>query len=357
MSYHPDRYHQFGTTAGGDQRYRCKGCLRTFSIGKPTRRQKHPAKNGQVLRLLVNGMPISKISEITGLSPRDVYRKIDFICERIRTFTCEREAALPGVNWEKVGRRFATDSQTLTINWPNKRTRAAVAVQHLCTAHANSGFIVAAHLQFDPAPDMQSVEDEMIADGDFQIDRCFRKQGRLWSRSEFQEYVDKITREIQLHPEEAPEVEPGLQLPHSGALVSQDIQQFAHALTVKRLLGKSQLRFVFVLDRDPGLAGAFLATLMPEVKARRADIIVVAFDKHQINDARNRLVAEGRRALAADTGLTLSELDAMERQPFEQLVDAAMEQRLLAYRPREHIMWPYHTVRARAVDPAAYGLR
>lgn len=343
VSSHPDRYHQFGTTAGGDQRYRCKACRRTFSIGKPTRRQKQSAKNSQVLRLLVNGMPISKISEITGLNPRDVYRKIDFIYERVRAFVCEREGLLAEADWERAGRRFTTDSQTLTINWPNKRTRAAVAVQHLCTAHANSGFIVAAHLQFDPVPDMQVVEAEMVANDDFQLDRCFRKQGRLWSQREFRDYLDKITREIPVGPEEAPEVAPGLQLPHSGALVRQDIQQFAHALTIKRLLGKSDLRFVFVLDRDPGLAAAFLAAFVPEVKARRVDVLVIAFDKHQINDARNRLVAEGRKALAADTGMKLPELDTMERKPFEQLVDAAIEQRLTAYRPKELFAWPYHT--------------
>ena len=183
----------------------------------------------------------------------------------------------------------------------------------------------------------------MVASGDFQLDRCFRKQGRLWSQSEFKEYLDKITRDIPLGPEEAPEVALGLQLPHSGAPVRQDIQQFAHALTVKRLLGKSELRFVFVLDRDPGLAAAFLAAFMPEVKAKRADVLIIAFDKHQINDARNRLVAEGRKVLAADTGLKLAELDAMERKPFEQQVDAAIEQRLSAFRPREIFMWPYHT--------------
>ncbi|WP_415183389.1 hypothetical protein [Phaeovulum sp.] len=78
------------------------------------------------------------------MSARDVYAKIDFIYEQVIDFTARREKMFVGVDWETVGRHLATDSQALHLNWLNKRTRAQIAAQHLCTAYANSGYIMAA---------------------------------------------------------------------------------------------------------------------------------------------------------------------------------------------------------------------
>jgi hypothetical protein len=89
--------------------------------------------------MLTNGTPISKICDFTELCPRDVYAKIDFIYDQIVDFTARRERMFDKVDWEVVGRRFAADTQTLHFNWPNKRTRARITVQHLCTAQANTG--------------------------------------------------------------------------------------------------------------------------------------------------------------------------------------------------------------------------
>lgn len=130
------------------------------------------------------------------MAHRDVYRKIDFIYDQIRSFTAKREGDLRHVDWENAGRRFATDSQTLTLNWPNRKTRSFVAVNHLCTAHANSGFIVLGHLQCDPGIDMEQIETDMTLNGDIGVDRCWREHGRLWTASEFKEYLDDITRNL-----------------------------------------------------------------------------------------------------------------------------------------------------------------
>lgn len=152
-----------GRTKAGHQRYACKRCRSTFTIGHPARNHRRQSKNGQILKLLVHGTSLSKITEIADVAPRDVYRKLDFIYDKVREFTYRREGALRDVDWERYGRRFATDSQTLTLNWPNRKKRASVAVQHLCAAHANSGFIVFGHLQFDPAGDMAQIEEDMAA--------------------------------------------------------------------------------------------------------------------------------------------------------------------------------------------------
>lgn len=107
-------------------------------------------------------------------------------------------------------RHGTTDSQTLTLNWPNRKKRASVAVQHLCTAHANSGYIVLGHLQFDPAGDMEQVENDMALNGDIKKARCMRRHGRLWTTAEFKKYLDDITAKVILDPEIAADIDLGL---------------------------------------------------------------------------------------------------------------------------------------------------
>jgi transposase-like protein len=339
----PELYRKTGRTSAGHQRYGCKRCLSTFTVGHPARNHRRQSKSGQVLKLLVHGTSLSKISEIADLSPRDVYRKLDFIYERVREFTAHREGDLRSADWERYGRRFATDSQTLTLNWPNRKKRASVAVQHLCTAHANSGYIVLGHLQFDPAGDMEQIEIDMAINGDLAKDRCWRRHGRLWTKSEFKAYLDLITADVQLDPEIAPDVDLGLQLPHEGGLVRHDIQQYAHALMLRRMVSKSASRFYFVQDGDAGLSKAFLAAFAPEVQAGRVDVATVAFDKYLVNDVREALYAQGRRELRNDLGLTTHELDSLPEMVFNEEIDRAIVNRLPGHKIGAPFAWPYHT--------------
>lgn len=169
--------------------------------------------------------------------PSGIQRAI--IYDRVREFTDRCEGDLRGVDWEKCGRRFATDSQTLTLNWPDRKKRASVVVQHLCTAHTNSGFNVLGHRQFDPAGDMAQIEMDMAANGGLAKDRCWRRHGRLWTASGFKKYLDEITAEVEMDAEILADVDLGLQLPHEGGLVRQNIQQYAHALMLRRMVQKS----------------------------------------------------------------------------------------------------------------------
>ncbi len=261
----------------------------------------------------MNGNCLSQISQISDLAPRDVDRKLDFIYARIREFTARREGDLRGVDWERYSRRFATDGQTLSLNWPNRKTRASVAVQHLCTAHANSGYIVLGLLQFDPSGDIEQVEIDMAINGDAKKARCFRRGGRLWTATEFKELLDDITAGVAVDPEIATEVYMGLQLPHEGGLVRQAIQQYAHALMLRRMTSKSDCRFYFVQNQDAGLSKAFLAAFAPEVQAGRVDVATVVFDKYQVNDVREVLWAQGRRDLRNDLELSAHQLNCCPR--------------------------------------------
>jgi transposase-like protein len=179
IAQNPGAYRKSGRTATGTQRYKCKACLRAFTVGSRIRKQHRSSANREVLWMITNGMPISKISDFTGLCPRDVYRKFDFIYDRVADHNARREGSFALVDWTKVERRFATDSQTLHLNWPNKKTRAQIAVQHLCTAHANTGYIMAPHLGLGPSVELPDIEARMTVAGDFALPRAFRRQARV----------------------------------------------------------------------------------------------------------------------------------------------------------------------------------
>lgn len=340
---HPELYRRHGQTAGGDRRWMCKTCGKTFSIGSPTRRQTKSDKNGLVLRLLTNDTSLSKICEITGLSPRGVYSKIDFIHRQVRAFTSRREGCFEKVDWVRVGRRFATDSQSLVLNWPNKRTRALVEVQHLCTAHANSGYIVAAHLGFDPEVEMPEIEALMHAANDFALPRAFRRQARVWSESEFADYLDKRTRSIVLSPHESEDFDDELQLPHIGAKIRKDIAEYAHALLLRRFLHRIDHRFVFVLDADPGLARAFVAVFSREVRRGMVDVIVAKFAKNLSNDERNSRVTDGYAAIEQDTGITPEQFKAIPTEFANEIIDYEIIAQIQGAPSGCPFNWPYHT--------------
>lgn len=288
-------------------------------------------------------MPVSKICDFTQLSPRDVYAKIDFIHARVIDFTARREAMFRTVDWNAAGRRFATDSQTLRLNWPRRRTRAQVAVQHLCTAHANSGYIMAAHLALDADAVLPDIEAEMTACGDFGLPRAFRQQARVWSQTEFEDCLNRITQRVADHPLEAPDVDLGLQLPHQGTLVRQGILQMAHAFYLCGCLGRGDERFVFVLDSDPGLALSFISAFAMRIRGERADVLVVRFDKHKSNDKRNVLVADGKAALQHMTGLSTSQWKVLTAEELLEITDLTIEQMLVGASLAEPFDWPFHT--------------
>lgn len=340
---HPDLYRKSGKTANGAQRWKCKTCLTSYSLGSSIRRQKRSHANREILWMITNGTLISKICDFTELSPRDVYAKIDFIHNQVMDFTAKREKMFEGVDWMAAGRRFASDSQTLHLNWPNKRTRAQIAVQHLCTAHANSGYIMAAHLALDPRVELSDIEATMVAAGDFAAPRAFREQARVWSQSEFKEYIDKITQNVAIHPLEAPEVDMGLQLPHSGGLVRQDILQASQAFYIRKCLGKGAERFVFVLDGDPGLALSFISAFAPWIRDERVDVIEVSFDKNRSNDQRNTIVAKGKIALEQATGVVRAVWKSLPIEDRLNLTDAAIEQMIQGLPPGDQFEWPFHT--------------
>ena len=202
---------------------------------------------------------------------------------------------------------------------------------------------MAAHLGLDPGIELPDIEARMMQAGDFARPRAFRKHARVWSETEFKAYLDKITEHVEIHPMEAPDVDLDLQLPHRGALMRQDVMQLAHAFLLRHFLGKGDERFIFVLDADPGLALSFVSAFAGWVKQKRADVIVMRFDKHQSNDTRNMLVTDGKLALETATGVSQASWAALSPREREEQTDIAIEGLLRGYQLSEPFEWPFHT--------------
>ena len=196
----------------------------------------------------------------------------------------------------------------------------------------------------------------MTASGDFSLPRAFREQARVWSQTEFKEYIDKITRKVALHPLEAPDFDPELQLPHRGTLVRQDILQMAHAFYLRRCLGRGNDRFVFVLDGDSGLALSFISAFATWIEAKRADVIVVAFEEHKSNDQRNTIVSDGKETLELATDVPRAQWSRIPTNYAILIIDNEIEHMINGLPLSAPFEWPFHTKgRAAPEDPYPHG--
>lgn len=97
------------------------------------------------------------------------------------------------------------------------------------------------------------------------------------------------------------------------------------------------------MDADPGLALAFVSAFAPWIKTERVDVAVASFDKHQSNDARNALVADGRAALEIATGIPRSAWARLSAQDAIEQTDLAVEHLLGPNPIAAPFSWPFHT--------------
>ena len=336
VEVHLDLYQRFGKTEGGDPRWRCKGCAKTFSTGKPARRHKRSDKNRLVLDMLCNDLSLAKTSKISGLSYRDIYRRIGFYHEQVRSFVSRREN-FSRIDFAEVGSRFATDSQALTVNWPSRKRRFPVVFQHLCTAHARSGFIMEASFQLDPEISPAEAEAQSLAANEDQVSTAFRRHARIWTKTEFDAHLARLAKAAGL-----PQVEE-YGLPATGSMLRYDVMQFAHAMRLRDHIGQTDAPLIFVMDGDAGLKQSFTTVFQPAVSAGRAHLAIIDFDKAMTNDMRNCVVADGRTDLCASTGLTPNEISLIPSEFFAEILDEEVAVRLVGEPVGEWFQYPFPT--------------
>ncbi len=334
-------YVQFGKTAAGTPRYRCKACQRTFSgAGKSTKRQRMPHKNRDVFALLINKVPLRRMAEVTGLSLQTLYDKLEFIHRQCRAFARHRESALlEGMRLPKL--YLSTDRQTLTVNWSNRRDRRNIALQAIATADLESGYVFGMDLNFDPSLDLEDVEVEAAAAGDYALAQPYRRYARLWLLMDYEEAVAASRARRAAKPPKAtfrPDALAGAiadlyddaalredveavatkdsdqKLPTTGVEVRDQYTVYAHFVMLERLLGHAP-KIRCYLDQDSGFRAAFMAAFHRQVLERRADAWFVKVMKETTIDQKDRAVAKTKRRFeetkASNPGLSDHDVEVL----------------------------------------------
>lgn len=294
ISLSPASYSSFGRTANGDQRYQCKACKKTFSVGKPTRRHKQTDETGAILKSLVNKVPLNRICEIHDVSLKQIHGKIDFLYRQVTAFAHDREKRLHEC-FEGRSPLFATDIQTILVNWPAKKRKGTIPLLHMATVHKFSQFVVASTVDYDPDVDPVELEKLMDACGDFDLNRCMRRHGRLWAATE---YTSSLLRSHGHKFSEDDLATAGkFKLPGHGSRVRGDAFKFAHMMLVKKLIGTGFETANYCLDAEAGLAAAVCALNVDLIKSGKVNVAEITFKKGLPNDDRLMLAQNGREML------------------------------------------------------------
>lgn len=306
---HPESYRPHGTTPSGGARFRCKSCGKTFSDRKPHQRQKTSHENKTVFQMLVAKVCISRIAQVTGLAPKTVYDKIDFLHGQCRKFLADRERRLPNLEFKHM--RIATDMQDYMVNWPTKRLRKTIQFRAIASSCLDSGYVLACHPQLDSRFDTNEIQQAVLECGDLEKRPAFREYARLWNYEDYASALQLDSNAFLPAREDqdgAEHMTADRQLPKQGAMVHIDYLAFGHFMYLHHLLARNSGAVHFCLDADPGLANACLATWADKFRARRLDVAVMTCDKQATIDEKNAAVAKAieLKAVAEEAYPTLT---------------------------------------------------
>lgn len=321
QSDNPANYVRFGVNPAGTPRFRCQTCRKVFSFGgKATKRQRRTHNNLDVLKHLVNRVPLSRISAILDMPAPTLYRKIDFIWRQCCAFAGERERRLLTMTTEQIGKRYiCVDRQQLMVNWTANTDRRNVSLWGIGTADIETGYVFGMHLNYDPDMDDAEVATNMLRFGDDKLRQPFRRYARVWLPSDYARAAsfsrtraktkgkgveEALVASIGATYAEAAkraDIEAGpeplklTRTPAGGMLVHEQVSMNTHLQLLSRLLWRAEKVRVF-MDQESGLRAAFMSAFAGRVKARTADAYYVNILKDTtVNEKRNAVAAADRR--------------------------------------------------------------
>lgn len=328
LSAIPGGYAKYDMTAGGSIRWKCKACGKIFTQGaKPTKRQEITHKNREIFALLVNKMPMRRICEVTGLRPKVVYDKFQWIHRQCQLFIGERERRLLNAEVPIPSMYVAVDRQQYVVNWSNRKDKRNVQLAAIASADLKTGYVFGFQLNFDAVADPTKIEADAAAVGDLAVSPPYRKYARVWLQGDYAaaaassklnarkltkamaiarsqddvegeiggRYDENLLRQdIEVSEDGANE----LKLPDNGMQVHEQYTTYAHFLLLRQLIERAPKVRLF-LDQDPGFRAAFMTVFQDRVRARTADAFYVSVLKDATNDVKERLVAQSKARLAA----------------------------------------------------------
>jgi transposase-like protein len=287
------RYYQHGVTRAGVPRHRCKLCGSTFSSGAPIRTQRRPGLDAEVLKLLVNKVPMRRICEVLDINPGTLYSKIAVLGQRASELCASHEQHLSSQRGERLRRAYVSiDRQDYVLNWGTQLDRRNIKLGAIGAVENVTGYVLAMQLNFDSSVDAQDVEADAIMRGDYDMPPAYRHHARIWLRREYLKREDLA----EVPPENLRDLGVDFKAPHSGVQVHLEYTQYALLFHLKKLLAGIE-RTRFFLDRDPGLDSACLAVFAQAVLNRSVDVFVVKTAKEMTVARKKQILARDAREL------------------------------------------------------------
>ena len=313
----PGQYWSHTKTKAGTPRFRCKACKKTLTMqGLSTLRQRKSHLNSEIFRALTQKMPLSCVAEFSRVSPKTVYRKIDFIHRQCLLFASNRERRLPSMAIDRM--YVCVDRMDHIINWTNRADKRNITIQAVGSAELKSGYVLALHVNYDDTLSKDAVALAAIECADHEKQPPFRRFARLWLPAEYElgvklakgntpstkdmssiddwieaVYADAAARgDVEQSDHPRSEWKP----PGLGLLVHAEYTLYAHFLYLKSLLaGVGKIRFF--LDQESGIRAACLSAFADEVLAKDCDAFYVSISKGVTKEKALALVGESQRKL------------------------------------------------------------
>jgi transposase-like protein/DNA-directed RNA polymerase specialized sigma24 family protein len=307
-------YSQFGKTAIGSPRWKCKFCLKTFSTPtKSTHNQEKSHKNTLIFKLLINKMPMRRICEVADIGPNALYGKIDFIWKQCLAFSAYRETNLLEMEIKRL--YIGVDKQDFVANWSERSDRRNITFTAVASAENSTGYCFGMHLNFDATLDTQQIEADSKAISDEELPAPFRKYARLWLAHEYAASVVRSKKSTDgktlvetidnrytqaTHRDDIEQFDEHTndeRLPKQGMQIHSEYTLYAHFMHLRRLLPKVE-KIRFFLDQDSGMRAACLGTFAKEIKeGSSVDAFFVSIAKNLTVDQKRRKVAESKAML------------------------------------------------------------
>lgn len=175
----PSLYQYFGKTAAGSLRLRCKACRNTFSVAvRSTLRHRLRDKTELIYRLLINKSPMRRICEVADVTAPLIYQRIDFLHEQCIQLARVYESKLTSLASPRMG--VALDVQEHVVNWSSQSDRRVTRLGAVASADTRSGYVLGAHLDYDPRFDAHDLDLAARECGDPGRKPAFRRYARFF---------------------------------------------------------------------------------------------------------------------------------------------------------------------------------
>ncbi len=292
----PGFYQAFGKTQAGSVRYKCMGCLRTFSVStKATLRQRQSHKNRLIFNLLINKVPMNRILEIAEINAPTLYQRIDFFYNQCLSFAAGRERALMSKPIKRL--YLETDRQAYIVNWTAEQDKRNVLMLAVGTADQVSSYVFDMTLDYDHSVDKGEIEKDVAKIKDSDISPPFRKYARLWLEEDYKNWLRSANAGVRArrrqrglllqnvedkYAESGERVDieedifqgPDVRLPARGMQVHNDYTLYGHFFHLQRLIGHAEKIRIYC-DQESGIRAAILSAFCEKMQDRTLEAFYV----------------------------------------------------------------------------------